>query len=104
LSALQCSSIAGRIRIIPARSTVIIAAIVIRGRHRCADGGCTNSCGTHTSTHIGPTIGAATIDTTVIAADANTTCAIASSIRHSLGGNTCDAKDARCGNNSDGSI
>jgi hypothetical protein len=104
LFASRCSSIAGRIRIIPARSTVIIAAIVIRGRHCCTNGGCTHGGCTHTSTHIGSTICAATIDTTVIAAHANTASAIASSIRHSLGGNTCDAKDARCGNASDSSI
>ena len=83
-----------------ARSTVIITAIVIRSGHCCTNGGCANGSCTHTATHIGATIGAATIGATMVTAHAST----ASTIRHGLGGNTCDTKDARRDNGSDGSI
>ena len=112
LATSPSSSIARRIRVISARTW---------GSHCCTDGCRTDGRCTYRDarTHIDPTIDSTTIDAStidastidastinaaMIRAHADAARAIASSIRQSLGGYAREAKDARHGNTSDGSI
>jgi hypothetical protein len=92
------NSIAGRVGVISAYGTVVIAW----GYHCCTDGSGTDAYA-YTAAHIGSAIGAAAI-TGVDAADANTARTSTASIRQRFSRNARDAQDGSSSNGNYSSI